>query len=363
MKKKSIFLSVFLCIFGTAFSQEFLWKAGMHGFFDNNEFATSQLRNSQTMAGVHIAPEVGLGWNKKHRIFVGADLMSEFGSDKLIDYSDLIAYYEYLPIHQDTVTTNGQSHITHKEGRPFRFYMGSFPRKMVLDKYPRMFFQDSIWNYRPLMTGIFWERSSDKYFLNAWLDWTGRQTKERNEAFFAGLSGRYNFLNMFYGQFFSYMYHFAAKKDPVVPEGLHDNVLIWAALGIDLTKKINCFEKLEINTGWTVGIERDRSIQKWHTPQSFFLTEIKAEYKGLGLFNTYYRGERQQVFYSQHINDLYWGDPLYHSTEYNRTDLYVNFIKTSVVNLQLTYSLHFVEEAIYHEQMFTATFDLDNFKA
>jgi hypothetical protein len=369
MRKNYIVLLLFLGGVGSAFSQQdFLWKAGLHAFFDNNEFAGSLLRESQTMAGVHIAPEVGLGWEKKHRVFVGADIMREFGSDQLIDYSDLIAYYEYSPVTHKYINTisppNSREMRLFEENRPFRFYMGAFPRKMVLDKYPRMFFQDSIWNYRPLMTGIFWEkRSSGKYFLNAWLDWTQRQTKERNEAFFVGLSGRYN-LGMFYGQFFSYMYHFAAKKEAVVSEGLHDNVLVWTSLGIDLTKNTDLFQKLEINAGWTMGVERDRDIGVFHTPQGF-LSEIKVEYKGLGLFNTYYRGRRQQVFYGDHSNNLYWGDPYYRSTEYNRADLYVNFIKTDVVNLRFTYSLHFVERAVvtHHEQLLTATFDLDNFSA
>ncbi len=103
MRKKYILLSVFFAVFGAAFSQEFLWKAGMHGFFDNNEFGGSQLRSSQTMAGIHLAPEVGVGMGK-HRIFVGADLMHEFGSDQLLDYSDLIAYYEYNPITYSYIT-------------------------------------------------------------------------------------------------------------------------------------------------------------------------------------------------------------------------------------------------------------------
>ena len=345
MKKSYIVLLLFSGVFGSVSSQEFLWKANMHGFFDNNEFAGSLLRNSQTMAGIHVAPEVGLGWDKKHRVFVGANLMREFGSDQLIDYSDLIAYYEF-------------------DNQPFRFYMGAFPRRMVLEKYPRMFFQDSIWNYRPLMTGIFWEKySNDNYFINAWLDWTQRQTREHNEAFFIGLSGRYN-LSLFYGQLFSYYFHFAGKKDPVVIEGLHDNGLVWKSLGIDLTRKTPLFEKLEVNAGWTIGVERDREIGEFHTPQGF-LSEIKVEYKGLGLFNTYYRGGRQQVFYEDHSNILYWGDPYYRSTEYNRTDLYINFIKTDVVHVKFTYSLHFVERAVvtHHEQLFTATFRLDNFKA
>jgi len=108
-------------------------------------------------------------------------------------------------------------------------------------------------------------------------------------------------------------------------------------------------------------LERDRSIEDWHIPQGF-LSEIKVEYKGLGLFNTYYMGGKQQVFYGSHGNEIYWGDPLYRSTGYNRADFYVYFVKTNVVNLKLIYSLHFVEREMYHEQLFYATFDLSNLK-
>ena len=151
-----IFVSVI-----SAFPQEILYKAGLHNFFDNNEFSGSPEGESQTMAGVHFVPQIGLEFNKKHRIFTGVDAMHEYGSDKFIGYLNPVAYYEF-------------------DNNPFRFYMGAFPRKMVLDKYPLFFFQDSINNYRPTMTGFFWEYYSKKGdYLNIWLDWTSRQTFEK----------------------------------------------------------------------------------------------------------------------------------------------------------------------------------------
>jgi hypothetical protein len=320
-------------------AQKFVWRAGVHSFFDNNEFSGSKVKESQTMAGVHLVPQVGISWNDKHRIFAGVDVMQEFGSNKIPDFYDPIVYYEYA-------------------GNPFRFYMGAFPREYVLKDYPKMFFQDSILNYRPLMTGIFWEYRKNESYLNAWLDWTSRQTYDRHEAFFMGWSGRYN-LGLFYGQHFGYMFHFAGIMDPEEPEGLHDNGLILTSLGIDLSSKTS-FARLEANVGWSVGFDRDRNIGVWHRPQGF-LSEIKVEYKGLGVFNTYYRGGSQQFFYEDHGNELYWGDPIYRAKEFNRTDIYVYFMKTDVVKLKLIYSLHFTEQTMYHQQAFYATFDLDNF--
>ena len=333
-----------LCCCGVSLhvvSQEFVWKAGLHNFFENNEFANSQLQIPQTMAGVHLAPEVGMQFNQYHRVFAGFDAMHEYGSNNTVGYFDPIVYYEY-------------------QRRTFRFYAGAFPRKLVLERYPRIFFQDSINNYRPVVNGIFWEYQEDSNYFNVWMDWVSRQTLERRESFFVGWSGKYQ-LNVLYGQHTGYMLHYAKTKQPDNLEHLYDNILMLTSLGIDLSTVTN-FEQFNANVGWAVGLERDRNLGNWHRPQGF-LSEIKVEYKGLELFNTYYKGQRQQVFRNEHESALYWGDPMYRSTAYDRADISVWFYKSDVVNLKLTWALHFAENTIYHSQLFTATFDLDNFSS
>ncbi|MDR1259597.1 MAG: hypothetical protein LBK65_10055 [Tannerellaceae bacterium] len=278
--------------------------------------------------------------NDKYLIFAGADLLHEYGSHEAIDIYTPVIYFEYA-------------------GDPFRFYAGAIPRSLVLDRYPRMFFQDSISNYRPTINGIFWEYGAGKRYANVWLDWTGRQGQTQREAFFIGWSGRYNY-RWLYAQHFGYMFHYAKTKNPAEDEFIHDNGLILTSLGVDLAQKAG-FRKLEINLGWSVGLDRNRGIGVWHSPQGI-LSEIKAEYRGVGLFNTYYRGDRQQIYYAGHGNGLYWGDPFYRSKEYDRIDLYINFIHTSRVKLRFVYSIHMTEKQMYHEQAFYATFDLDNLR-
>ncbi|MCC8146495.1 MAG: hypothetical protein LIO93_08680, partial [Bacteroidales bacterium] len=322
----------------SSYAQEFVWKAGVHSFFDNTEFSGSKVQTPQTMAGVHLAPQLGLSWQKKHSIYVGGDLLQEFGSDEIFEYYDPIIYYEYA-------------------GKPFRFYMGAIPRQMILDKYPRMFFQDSINNYRPVINGFFWEYTKKNNYMNVWLDWTGRQSEKKNEAFFMGWSGRYNYKYL-YAQHFGYMFHFAKKKDPVIDEAIHDNGLLLTSIGLDFAKDSG-FEKLEINAGWSVAMDRDREIGKWNRPQGF-LSEAKIEYKGIGLFNTLYLGEAQQIYYNDHNTNLYWGDSFYRLKKYDRADIYINFLKTPVVNIKFICSLHFAESNVYNQQALYATFDLDN---
>jgi hypothetical protein len=340
MKSYAFLFVFFLGISPSFCAQEVVWKAGLRSFFDNAEFGSSRVQIPQTMAGVRLAPEIGLSLGGKHRMFAGIDLLHEYGSNRTIDFYDPVIYYEYA-------------------SQPFRFYAGAIPRRLTLDRYPRMFFRDSIQNYRPTINGVFWEYGMNGHYANVWLDWTSRQTPQRHESFFMGWSGRYHH-GIFYAQHFGYMFHFAGKMHPEIDESLHDNGLLLTSIGVDLSGK-SSFAALETNLGWTLALERDRGLSIWHKPQGI-LSETKIEYKGLGIFNTYYKGDSQQVYYNDHGNNLYWGDPIYRSGEYDRIDLYIHFIHTPAVKLKFVYSLHLTEKQLYHEQAFYATFDLDNLK-
>jgi hypothetical protein len=293
------------------------------------------------MAGVRLAPEVGFSWDSIHSVNFGANFLHEFGSSKVIDNITPTVYYKM-------------------EKASFRFYMGAFPRKYVVEKYPRIFFQDSISYYRPNINGIYWEFCKNKNYINVWLDWTSRQSLSMHEAFFMGFAGRLNF-GILYVQHFGYMFHFAGKMNPIITEALHDNGLFLTSLGFDFAGKTD-FEKLEVNAGWVVGLERARADQTGWITQPGLMVEANIEYKGIGIFDSFYKGESQMKYYGDHSNELYWGDPVYRAKIYNRADLYLNFFHNTIVNLKLVYSLHFVEGKIYHEQLLKITFDLNNSK-
>jgi len=237
--------------------------------------------------------------------------------------------------------------------------MGAFPRSFILDKYPRLFFQDSVIYYRPNINGILWEYSHKKLLLSLWLDWTGRQSVDTRETFFVGLSGKYK-PGIFYLRHFSYMYHFSGPMNPVVLEALHDNGMALTSAGVDFSGK-TFLDKFEINAGWAVGLDRARDGSGWIT-HSGFLSEAIIEFKRIGLFNSLYFGDSQMDFYSDHGNELYWGDPFYRTKTYNRSDLYIDFIKEKSINLKLIYSLHFTENSMYHEQALKVSVNLNDLK-
>jgi len=338
--KKPLFLWIsFLLIMTEGFSQEKTWNVGLFSFFDNVEFGGSGVKVPQTMAGVMVSPEAGLRWDTVHRISIGMNLMHEFGSRTAIENFYPLAYYEF-------------------SGRSFTFIMGAFSRERIAKNYPRLFFQDSLYYYRPNVEGICAELIREWGHVDLWLDWTGRQSAEVNEAFFAGISAKYK-ENVFYLSHSGYMFHFASKKDPLIEEALHDNMLFRTSMGMDLSGR-TFLDRLDISAGWVAALERARADNTGWIKLHGMLLEARAEFRGIGLFNTYYHGDRLMHFYGDHGNDLYWGDPAYRSGNYNRTDIYLKFFRSRMLDMELTWSLHFLESTVYHEQMLKVKVDINN---
>jgi len=341
MKTSFLIFIFFFFIITDTFPQEKIWRLNLFNFIDNSEFGRSDVKIPQTMSGVSLAPEFGLGWDTVHKIMAGVNLIHEYGSPDAIDKLYPTAYYEFS---RDR----------------FKFLIGAFPRIPATGNYPRLFFQDSIYYYRPNINGTFWEYRNDRSYFNLWLDWTGRQTETVNESFFTGMSGRLSH-NMFYLQDFAYLFHLAEKKDPVVEEPIHDNGLNLLSVGIDLSGRTN-LRKLEANAGWVLGLERDRLNNSGWIVLKGLLIETRAEYKRIGLFNSFYAGEGLMYFYKQYGNKLYWGDPAYRAKVYNRSDFYAILVNSRKVNVEFTYSLNFLENRMYHQQILRVIVDLNSQK-
>jgi len=289
------------------------------------------------MAGVVGAPEIGLRWDSLHSIAGGASMIHEFGSQDVFARIDPIIYYQY-------------------NSRPFIFMMGAFPRVLTGDKYPRLFFQDSVGYYRPNINGFFIGYHPGQGYINAWLDWTGRQSVTVREAFFVGLSGKYSYRN-FYASHYSYMFHYASRLDPVIHQPLHDNMLFLTSLGYDLSQR-TFFTKLDINAGWVLGLERERTGNYDWIAVSGMQVELCAEYNFAGILNTLYVGKGMMNYYGEHGNRLYWGDPVYRAGTYDRLDMYIQLLRKERADIRLTWSMHIMEGSVYNEQILKVSIDI-----
>jgi hypothetical protein len=341
MKNSIRIIFFFLALSLRAWPQQINWQTGLISFFDNSEFGHSFVQIPQTMAGVRFAPGFCIRFDTVNSIVAGVNMLHEYGSHNVIDNIVPTAYYLY-------------------DKEPFRFVAGAFPRDLALDRYPRVFFRDSLLYYRPNMNGILVDYSPAGFSANLWLDWTSRQSPENREAFFVGFFGKYN-RNIFYIQQFSYMFHFAGIMDPVIDEALHDNILMLTSAGLDLSA-VTIFDRLEFNAGYVAGLDRARADNNGWIVHNGFLSEIFIEFRRFGIFNTFYSGEGQMSFYEDHDNELYWGDPFYRTNTYNRSDLYLDFLRNDFVNARLLFSFHCTEKNIYNEQALKVTVNLNNFR-
>ena len=325
MRYRFLLLAASLFSF-TVSAQKFEWKAGLFNFFDNTEFLNSSYAIPQTMAGVRFSPEIGWGIDSVHHLRVGIDVLKEYGSRHFQDGYTPTAYYLY-------------------DCKPFRFYMGAFPRGGLLDAFPKAFFQDSIRYYRPNLTGLLWWYQGKQFDAKVFLDWTGRQTRTDHEAFLTGGLLLYR-PSVFFAEFQTYLFHYAGSGNV---RGVRENAMAHAAIGLDLTS-LTRLDTLSFRIGYLSGLDRNRNASLNWDLRNGLLAEAQVGYKNLGLKSSAYFGEGLMADYSSMGSTLYWGDPFYRGNFYNRTDLFYDFFESPFVFARLMFSQHFSENQCFFEQ-------------
>ncbi len=346
MKKNLFSIIILLSALGTSevSAQKLLWSASMHNIFDNHEFDQFQGRRSLTVAETHLTPMIGLGLDScRHRIFAGADVAFGWGSKRFLQKVQPIAYYQFSIPH-------------------FNFQIGAFPKKELLGNYPLMLLSDSVMWSRPVMNGIFLQYTyNTKNYANLWLDWTGYEEPLVYESFFVGFSGKFQ-TGIFYLQNFTYLYHMVinnlANESRETFNPVKENYKTLLSVGLDFAEKTG-LDKLRTDIGLSAAMERNRGVAPNYMPLGL-LWQTEVEYRGLEFRNSFYYGDPQQKFYSDYGNHLYWGDLMYRTSLYNRTDLMVHFYKSNIINISLDVSLHLLKGQALSCQSLKATFDIDN---
>ncbi len=207
-------------------------------------------------------------------------------------------------------------------------YFGAFPRKNLLN-YPLALLTDTLNYYRPNIEGGFFQFSGSWGKVNAWCDWTGRQTQVRRESFMAGLSGRFKY-RFLYLDYYAYMYHFAG--DASQSQHIRDNGAEAAFLGVDLSFLSEHLKKLSIDAGVVGSYDRVRPSPYVH--YAGFMSRVHIHFKRFGADATIYAGDKQHLAY---------GDALYTSGQYSRVDLFIVPFKTPYVDSRFSFNLHFIK--------------------
>ncbi len=305
VKAFPIFLIIVLS--ETLHAQQFVYRAGFMGFFDNREYF-NPLVNDQTIFGSRVSGDLGYSFNENKSIRAGADFLYEFGSKGELTSPDIIAYY-----HGQSATTS--------------VFLGAFPRQN-LTPLPLALLNDTFSYYRPVVEGILLEYKNAGFSQNIWIDWTSRQSFAKREAFHIGFSG---FLKK---RILAYQHHFImthlAHSKARTDEHIRDNAGITILPGMDLSHHTR-LDSLSFYAGVLASYDRIRGVYDFNFPLGF-LAEVNAGYRNFGLHGMLYAGESQVITS---------GDGFYKSDFYCRTDAFWQRSSPGLA-ARVQLSLHFI---------------------
>lgn len=338
---KNIKVLFFFILCSTAiYSQNYHWGLDLDYFFDNTEYDKSSYIDAGTMNGVWLNPEGAISWDKVNSINVGVNLLLIPGNKKTLEKVDLTIYYQF-------------------ETDKSLFRVGAFPRKEVLGNYDTFFFKDSVNNYSPQMQGVFWQLGKDRNFVNAWMDWTGSASRQVNENFFIGFSGKVS-RGIFFADMQSYMFHRALTKPAIEGEGVSENLQMQIMAGAEYESEKGF--KGSIAAGSLMGYERDRRFDEELYKPAGFTARLNAEYWGVGTKNSLYVGDSKMRLYDKFGDQLYWGSQFLRGKSYLKSEWYVKIIENSTVNVNFNFNMHFSERKVHLQQVLSVTASIGNIK-
>ncbi len=303
----------------SAKAQEFIWDAGVNGFFDNREYFNDYVE-PQTMFGIRPFGTIGLRISDYYQISFGLDVLYEFGG--AIDKDNLkpIIYFQF-------------------KKEPLNLIFGSSPRKDLINL-PNVLQTDTFNYYRPNIEGIFLEFRKPWGFQNIWLDWTSRQTDVNRETFLIGGTGMLK-KSIFYYKHDFIMTHFAGPSIPIPDDHLRDNGGLYAGVGIYHPRK--SLDSLSFSIGYTMSYDRLRNVYDLYF-RNGSLTELYFQYRGFGIKSALYLGEGQVQMV---------GDGLYAAKFYNRNDLFWKIFRKDCIEGKVEFSLHILKDLIDVSQSLT----------
>lgn len=324
--RKFILLATLLLCAAGASAQDIVAGADFATRFDNREYASNTFDNSQTLFSARLTPYVGVEWNSKNRLVLGAEMLQNFGQHNgnrepfLSDIKPLM-YYQFR-------TKNVQANA------------GIFNRKELMGDYSDAFVSDSTAFYHNRLSGFLGRYESTKRtetYVEMAIDWEGMYDSDVREMFRIYSAGRLTFDNGLYLGYAFTMFHFAGCKDN---ENVTDNLLVNPYAGI----KFKAFFDFDIKAGFLMAPQRARSfLDGWKKPCGARIDLVIRKW-GLTLENNLYLGENLQPLLHEISNPatgqtfdnehLYAGERFYSTTEkvYNRTWIGYNrsFFKNTV---------------------------------
>ena len=315
-------------------SPELRLEADFTTLFDNTEYASMKGVSSGTLFGARLTPKVGIEWQYRNQLMVGADLYQDFGHGKFLSDAKLQLYYAY-------------------EAPKVELYAGIFPRRAMNGLRSPLFFDPSYCYYNNSISGVLarYQEFSGLSYIEFAMDYTGMRSYDMRESFAIMSSGRYQFN---YSPpsgigFDLYVGHYAKDYNPETVDGVVDNIMLTPYVEWEngvLTELGRWWLYMDVRLSYVQSLQRDRINENvWKHPFGGELF-VNFEWNGVELSNRLYMGKGSLLtYYNRYGSDVYHGMPLY------RTD------KGIYDAIALSYSQRFFNHTVGVKAGITAEYD------
>ena len=279
-------------------------EADFTTLFDNTEYASMKGVNSETLFGARLTPKVGIEWQYRNQLMVGADLYQDFGHDKFLSDAKLQLYYAF-------------------EDYNAKVYAGIFPRSAMKGLRSPLFFDPAYCYYNNSIAGVLarYDDSTSPSYVELAMDYTGMRSFDTRESFAIMSSGMHSlnaqFINgrIAYGYDF-YMGHYAKDYNPETIDGVVDNILLTPYIELECRNfGVLIGEEwmhLTVRLCYIQSLQRDRINENvWEHPFGGELL-VNFQWNGVELSNRLYMGKGSLLtYYNRYGSDVYHGMSLY----------------------------------------------------
>lgn len=353
----SNFCFAWLIFFSLVFSQEentkistptplkFIYDFDFNFLLDNTE-ESQNIWPTRTLFAASLFPEIGINFYNQN-LKIGGYFINNMG-ESYPTKSALTLSYDF----------------THDN---IKGYFGIFSKKYWIGEYSNLFFRKDFLFYNPLTNGIMFQYTPKTIDLQAEFifDWYGGNIQKRIDEFLTQGYVNKNFLDkkLFVGGSFL-LYHF--KNDEFLNlDGnnfdtyLLDRFYYQIFIGTNLASLAPQFEKLQIKFSNLSSMERKRRLSSGLDPfsnQIGWQLDTQLQYKGFGIDNAIYFGDKQFKYFNQYGENFYAGIPFYQSNLYDRSEIYYEY-KNKYLTSRFSFIFHFTKEGFYHQQMLTLNLD------
>lgn len=305
--------------------QELTWSVDFNTIFENRE-GDNYYSPDQTIFLTRLSPEIGVSMlGGKHNVAAGVSWIQP-GGNGWNDYKLCpTLYYSY-------------------KSPTWRLAVGMLPRTMLLEPMHTVMLSDSMMYWQPNIRGVLLQYVKPRGFFELSLDWRSLQSDTQREAFNVNFNGRWNPRGALLVGGRVQLNHLAKTRTNTEGQGVNDDITVNPYIGLNLSRR-SALDSLELKAGPIFMIERDRLYDaSWRTPCGV-LVDAVAEWKWLGVKETFFAGKNLYPLYPRYGTLLNMGDPNYQAKLYSRTNVYAYIFRNQFVNLEASLDFHYTKEA------------------